>query len=55
MFQGSLKFQGCFEGVLRMFQGNFKKSFKVFHVKEEEVSRMFHDFQGCTQSVLKVF
>ena len=30
MFQGSLKFQGCFEGVLRVFQGSFKKTFKVF-------------------------
>ena len=33
MFQGSLKFQGCFEGVLRVFQGSFKKTFKVFQKK----------------------
>ena len=39
-------FQGCFNEVSRVFQESFK---------EMEVSRMFHDFEGCSKSVSKVF
>ena len=46
MFQRSVKgvsrkFQKCFKEVSRVFQGSFKG---VSCFKEEEVSRMFHDF-----------
>ena len=46
MFQGSFKsvsrkFQECFKEVLRVFQGSVKG---VSCFREEEVSRMFHDF-----------
>ena len=46
VFQGSFKsvsrkFQECFKEVLRVFQGSVKG---VSCFREEEVSRMFHDF-----------
>ena len=46
-------FHGSFKGVLRKFQRYFKEVSRVFHksFKEVEVSRMFHDFQGCSKSV----
>ena len=39
------------------FKGSFKEVLRVFHesFREEEVSRMFHDIQGCSLSVSKVF
>ena len=40
----SRKNEGRFEGVSRVFHEIFK---------EEEVSWVFHDFQGCFQSVLR--
>ena len=46
MFKGCSKFQGCFNEVLRMFQGRvLRKSFK-------EVSRLF---QGNFKSVSRKF
>ena len=53
-FKGvSWKFQGYFKEVSRKFQRCFKEVSRLFHesFKEVEVSRMFHDFQGCSKSV----
>ena len=40
--------EGCFEGVLRVFQGSFKGVSLKFHGRGslKDVSRVFHDFQG---------
>ena len=46
MFQGSLKFQGCFEGVLRVFQGSFngvEEVLRKFQGHFREVTWMFHE------------
>ena len=60
-------FQGCFmifKGVPRVFQRcsrkfqeNFQGVSKKFHGRGsfKDVSRVFHDFQGCFQSVLRKF
>ena len=56
-FQGRLKIEGCFEGVLRVFQGSFKGVSLKFQGRGsfKDVSRVFHDSKGCFQSILKVF
>ena len=57
-------FQGIFKGVSRKFQGrlkgfcvSFKSVSRVFYESfmEEEVSRVFHDFQWCLESVSRKF
>ena len=46
-----------FEEVLRVFKGSFKDVSWKFHGREsfKDVSSVFHDFQGCFQSVSKKF
>ena len=62
-FQGCLKFQGCFEEVLRVFTGNFRGVSRKFQKCLKEVSRVFQGsfksvsrkFQGCFKNVSRVF
>ena len=59
MFQGSLKFQGCFKGVLRVFQGDFNNNLRKFQGRSREVNWMFFKFknaikfQGCFEEIFK--
>ena len=50
----SRKFQECFKRVSRVFRGSFKgvSTSRAFNesFKEEEVSRVFRDFQGRFKS-----
>ena len=50
-------FQGCFNGVLRVFRGSFKGVSLNFQERGsfKDVSRVFNDFQGCFQSISRKF
>ena len=49
--------EGCFEGILRVFQGSFKGVWKrkFQGCLEEEVSRMFHGCFMIFRGVSRVF
>ena len=52
MFEVSIKFQGCFKQVLRVFKECFKEASRVFQEGFRDISRVFQEsFKGVSTKI----